>query len=121
MNEPQDVITEIERTFGQDMDAWLACFDVPMVLIAPTGTMAFATHADAAAFFAPQWDALRAAGFHETVAGDVSVQRLADDVALVDAHFTRRRADGSEMEQLDALYVCRRKGDGWRVAALVRH
>ena len=122
MTGPRDVITEIERTFGRDMQAWLACFDEPMVLITAGGTMTFPTHADAAAFFTPQWEALRAAGFHETVAGAVTVQELADEVALVDAHFTRRRADGSEMEQLDALYVCRRKGDdGWAVAALVRH
>jgi ketosteroid isomerase-like protein len=121
VSEPRDVITGIERTFGRDMDAWLACFDEPMVLLTARGTLTFATRADATAFFAPQWEALRAAGFHETVAGAVSVQPLGDDLAIVDAHFTRRRADGTEMEQLDALYVCRRKGDRWVAAALVPH
>jgi ketosteroid isomerase-like protein len=116
------IIARIEATFGRDMDAWLACFDEPMVFVSAPGTMTFPSHADARAFFTGQWDALRSAGFASTHADAISVSALGDDIALVDAHFTRRRADGTEMEQLDALYVCRRKGDdGWIVAALVRH
>ena len=118
----REIIARIEATFGRDMDGWLACFDEPMVLVSAEGTMTFPTHVETRAFFTAQWDALRAAGFATTHADAVSVSPLGDDMALVDAHFTRRRADGSEMEQLDALYVCRRKGgDGWTVATLVRH
>ena len=116
------IIARIEETFGRDMDRWLSCFDEPMVFVSAPGTMTFPSHVEASAFFSKQWDALRTAGFASTHADAVTVSPLGDDIALVDAHFTRRRADGSEMEQLDALYVCRKKGDdGWTVAALVRH
>ena len=118
----RDIIARIEASFGRDMDAWLACFDEPMVFVLAAGTMTFPSHVEARALFTGQWEALREAGFASTHADSVSVSSLGDDMALVDAHFTRRHADGSEMEQLDALYVCRRKGDdGWTVAALVRH
>jgi len=121
---PREVVARIERTFGRDLDAWLECFDEPMVVVGPDRTMSFETRAAARPFFERTYDALRAAGFDATTADDVSVRTIDDGVALVDARFTRRRADGSEMERLGALYVCRRRAgtpDEWGVAVLVRH
>jgi hypothetical protein len=117
----REIIARIELTFGSDIDAWLSCFDEPMVLVAPAGTMTFVDHATARVHFLRVFEALRAAGFDSTTADRVDVRMLDDDIALVDARFTRRRADGSEMEKLAALYVCRRRDDAWLVATLVRH
>jgi hypothetical protein len=118
----RDVITRIERTFGRDLDAWLSCFDEPMVVVGADATAAFETRDAARSFFGRTFDALREAGFATTTADRVTVQPIDDTLALVDARFTRRRADGSEMERLGALYLCRRRAgtEEWGVAVLTR-
>jgi ketosteroid isomerase-like protein len=113
------LIARIEATFGRDIDAWLACFEEPVVVVAPQGTMTFADRAAAREFFGRMYDGLAARGFSSTGADDVRVRVVGDDIGFVDAEFTRRRADGSELERVAAIYVCRRSGDGWRVATLV--
>ena len=115
------LIGRIEATFGVDMDAWLACFARPMVVVTPVGTLSLADDAAAAAQFQPMWDALAARGFASTTADDVVVRSIGDGMALVDATFTRRHVDGSVLERIGALYVCRRDGDTWSVATLIGH
>ena len=117
----RELIGRIESTFGVDMDGWLGCFASPMVLVTPAGTLSMPDVAAARAQFEPMWSALADRGFHATVADTVVVRLVGDDLALVDAAFTRRRADGSELERVGALYVCRRTGDGWIVATLISH
>ena len=120
---PRDVIARIERAFGRDVDAWLACFDEPLVFVGPDDTVTIETRDAARPWFESNFEALRAAGFESTGADEIRVRPMGEGMALVDAHFTRRRSDGSVLERLAALYVCRRPDDGteWRVAALVRH
>lgn len=115
------LLGRIESTFGTDLEAWLACFARPVVFVTPMATLTFADDASAAAQFRPMFDALRRRGFHSTKADSVVTRRLGEAVALVDAAFTRRRADGSVLERVGALYVCRRSETGWTVAALVGH
>jgi len=112
-------IGRIEATFGVDLDSWMACFARPMVVVAPAGTLTLADDAAVAARFRPIFDALAERGFASTTADEVSSRVIDQDLALVDASFTRRRADGSELERVAALYVCRRVDDGWIAATLI--
>ena len=113
------LVARIEATFGRDLDGWLACFDHPLVVVAPDATMAFPDRDGARARFGPVFEALVARGFHSTAADEVRVRVAGADLAFIDASFTRRRADDSELERVAAVYVCRRADDAWRVAALV--
>jgi hypothetical protein len=113
------LIARIEATFGSDIDAWLGCFDAPMVVVRAEGTVTFPDRAAARGFFDRMYEALAARGFASTEADAVRIRVVTGDLALVDADFTRRRADGSELERIGALYLCRRSPDGWRVATLI--
>jgi hypothetical protein len=115
------LIGRIEATFGVDLDGWMACFARPMVVVTPIGTLTLADDAAVAERFGPIFDALVERGFASTTADEVTSHVLDADLALVDASFTRRRADGSELERVAALYVCRRVDDGWIVATLIGH
>jgi hypothetical protein len=115
------LIGRIEATFGVDIDTWLTCFARPMVVVTPMGTLTFADDAAAKAQFQPMFDALAGRGFASTTADTVAVRPIADDIALIDATFTRRHVDGSVLERLGALYVCRREGEGWVAATLIGH
>src|SRR5689334_9342389 len=115
------LIGQIETTFGRDLEGWLACFARPVVFVTPVVTLTLADDAAAERQFRPMFDELRTLGFHSTAADSVVIRHIGDAVALVDAAFTRRRADGSELERVGALYVCRRSDNGWSVAALVAH
>ena len=117
----RDLIARIEATFGLDLHAWLACFARPVVFVTPIATLTLADDEAAVAQFRPMFDDLVARGFHSTKADTVVIRRIDHDVALVDAAFTRRRVDGSVLERVGALYVCRRSGEGWNVAVLVAH
>jgi hypothetical protein len=103
------------------MDEWLQCFARPMVAVTPMGTLTLADDAAAKAQFQPMWDALAARGFASTKADSIDVRAIGPDLALIDASFTRRRADGSELERVGALYVCRRDGQRWVAATLIGH
>lgn len=116
----RDLIGTIARTFGRDVDAWLTVFDVPFVVVAES-TMVLPSADVARERFAAMFAALVGRGFASTEADDVEVRIVSDDLAFVDATFTRRRADGSELERVASLYVCRRRPEGWRVGALVPH
>ena len=113
------LIARIESTFGVDLEGWLGCFARPLIFVTPMATLVLPDDDAATGQFRPMFDALAARGFHSTVADSVVIRSIGDQLALVDAAFTRRRADGSELERVGALYVCRRVDDGWTVATLI--
>ena len=116
----RELVATIERTFGRDVDEWLTVFDTPFVVVAES-TMVLPSGDAAREQFAAVFAALVGRGFVSTEADDVEVRVVSDDLAFVDASFTRRRADGSELERVATLYVCRRRPSGWRVGALIPH
>jgi hypothetical protein len=115
------LIGRIEATFGVDLHAWLANFARPVVFVTPVGTLTLADDAAAEAQFRPMFEGLVARGFQSTTADSVVIRPIGQDLALVDAAFTRRHVDGSVLERVAALYVCRRTADDWIVAALIGH
>lgn len=117
----RDLIGRIEASFGRDLHAWLTCFSRPMILVTPAGTLSLPDDAAAHAQFRPMFDDLVARGFESTRADSVTIRQVDDNLALVDAVFTRQRSDRSLLERVGALYICRRTDHEWVVAALVAH
>jgi len=118
---PERLIECIEQFFGRDLDGWLACFEPPFAFVTAEGTVLAADVTEARRRFGPAFEALQAAGFASSVADRVSTSYVDKDMALVDAAFTRRHRDGSPMGRMAALYVCRRRNEQWRIAAVVQH
>jgi hypothetical protein len=116
----REVVATIERTFGRDVDEWLTVFEIPFIVVGDS-TLVLASTDEARDRFGAMFTALVARGFASTEADDVEVRVVSADLAFVDATFTRRRADGSELERIATVYVCRRRAEGWRVGALVPH
>ena len=117
----RDLIGRIEASFGRDLHEWLSCFARPMILVTPAATLSLPDDAAADAQFRPMFDDLAARGFESTRADSVTIRQIDDDLALVDAVFTRQRSDGSLLERVGALYICRRTDHEWIVATLVAH
>ena len=118
---PAKLIERIAETFGHDLDAWLACFQPPFAFVTPEATLVAADEAEARLRFGPAFESLQGSGFASSVADEVTTRYLGEDIALVDASFTRHRRDGSQMGRMAALYVCRRYAEGWRIAAVIQH
>ena len=118
---PERLIERIGQSFGRDLDAWLACFEPPFAFVTPEATVVAENEDAARRRFRRAFEALQAAGFESSAADHVSVSYIGDDMALVDAAFTRRHRDGSPMGRMAALYVCRRRDEHWRIAAVVQH
>jgi len=118
---PATLIERIEETFGRDLDAWLACFQPPFAFVTSHVTLVAADEAEARLRFGPAFERLQASGFASSVADEVTTRYLGEDLALVDARFTRRNRDGSQMGRMAAVYVCRRDAEGWHVAAVIQH
>ena len=118
---PERLIECIEQFFGRDLDGWLSCFEPPFAFVTPEATVLAADVAEARRRFGPAFEALEGSGFGSSVADHVSTSYVGDDMALVDATFTRRHRDGSPMGRMAALYVCRRREEQWRIAAVVQH
>ena len=118
---PARLIERIEQTFGRDIDAWLECFSPPYAFVTPEATLVAMNEAEARHRFRPGFESLQVAGFGSSVADHVSTRYLGADMALVDAIFTRRHRNGSQMGTMAALYVCRRHDERWRIAAVIQH
>ncbi|HZT66938.1 MAG TPA: hypothetical protein VFA11_14210 [Acidimicrobiales bacterium] len=119
--ELRSVIAGIEEWFGRDLDLFLNGWDAPVTVVGAAGTMVLADRAQAGAMFGALFSSLAEKGFERTTADTVRTRRLGDDLALVDAAFTRRRSDGSTLERVGALYVCRRVAGAWKIVALIPH
>ena len=118
---PAKLIECIEETFGRDLDAWLGCFQPPFAFVTAQATLVAADEAEARLRFGPAFESLQGSGFASSVADQVTTRYLGEEIALVDASFTRHHRDGSQMGRMAALYVCRRDAERWRIAAVIQH
>lgn len=92
-----------------------------MAVLGGQGTVYLSDRSQAQSMFDPLFTTLADQGFDRSVAERVLTRQLGDDVSLVDATFVRRRSDGSALERVATLYVCRRTNSGWRIVALIPH
>lgn len=96
-------------------------YDVPFLLTTDDGTVSFGTRNDVAAWLQSQVDAMAAAKYDhtETLANDVAI--LNRTTAVHRAEFSRRRADGTEINHISVTYVITRESEGFRISALLLH
>ena len=120
-DDPTKLIKGIEMYFGRDLDRWLACFDSPFTFVTPEATMVAGDEETARRQFRPAFKALQAADFASSEAERVTTRYAGPDLAFIDTTFTRSHQDGTPMGKAAALYVCRRHGAEWRIAAVIQH
>lgn len=113
------LVGQIEEWFGRDLEKFLGCFDPPVAVITGAGTRNLVDRTELEAMFEPLFASLAARGFERTTADTIEARALGDGLALLDAAFTRRRVDGTALEQVASLYACRRVDGAWRIVALI--
>ena len=118
-----DIAEEVEAFYAGYLAAWNArdlegrdaCFALPATFVSPMGTLAVNSRRELRAVLARNFERLQSEGFSQSSAGTLEVRTCADGLAVADVRGLRRlRADGSLQEEIDAHYILRRDGRGWR-------
>ena len=96
-------------------------YAAPLLLTTEDVVARLVSSDEVAAWLQTQVDGMRAAGYDrsETLSSEVRV--LNSTTALHRAEFSRRRADGGEINAFAVTYVITRGADGLRISALVLH
>lgn len=116
---PRAVLDHIVATFGRDFEVWKQVLDFPFVLIG--GDSRFEVHHDTTEEDFPWFPQLRRQGFDRLQLDRSSIRLVTESTALVDASYRRLRTDGSVLDEVGGLYVCRCVAGGWRAAAAIGH
>ncbi len=102
---------------ARDFDAIAAFFSEPIVYVLASGPLCLPDRAAFIAMLKQQFADLEALGFDHTEIGSIRARQCNDTTAMVDLRDVRRlRADGSPLEVIDAIYVCIRDRDGWKLS-----
>lgn len=96
-------------------------FSVPFLLTTDDVIVSLGTVDEVAAWLQSQADAMSAAGYShtETLSSDVAI--LNRNTAVHRADFSRRRADGTEINQMSVTYVITRESEGFCISTLMLH
>jgi hypothetical protein len=96
-------------------------FSVPFLVTTDDVVVPLGTADEVAAWLQTQADAMAAAGYShtETLTSDVAI--LNRNTAVHRADFSRRRADGTEINQMSVTYVITRGSEGFCISTLVLH
>jgi NTF2-like protein (DUF6841) len=99
----------------------VACYRVPFLLTTDDVIVSLGTTDEVAAWLQSQADAMVAASYDHT-------QMLTSDVAILNrmtavhrAELSRRRVDGTEINQMTVTYVITRELQGFQISALLLH
>lgn len=104
-----------------DVRQILAHYGVPLLLSSDSGCMALTDEAQVLAVAQQQVDGMRSAGYDRSdeLAGETTV--LNRCCATHRSRFSRRRADGTEIAQLEATYLITDGPAGRRISAIILH
>jgi hypothetical protein len=125
---------EVRRWFDEYLDAFAACgrgerdtssllayYGAPMLITTADGFYALTTDDQVVAAMQPQVDGMRAASYDHSVILDSDITVLNSTSALLQATFSRRRSDGSEIQQLTGTYLITDGAAGRRISVLAIH
>ena len=106
---------------ADDLGALLHYYGVPLLLTSDDAAVALTSEDEVLNAVRRQIDGMRAAGYKrsETLKSEVVVINATS--ASYRAEFSRRRADGSEIERLGATYLITESPRGRRISALAVH
>jgi hypothetical protein len=92
-------------------------FSEPITYVVPNGTLQIPNRKALISKLKGQFSELEAEDFDHTEVEEVVVTQCNDTTALVEMKNLRRlRSDSSELEKLDALYICVLQDGVWRLS-----
>jgi hypothetical protein len=116
------VLNEYYSAFSSlKIEAVLAYFHEPSMLIGSQGTFAATTHALLATAITPVLEGLRARGLGRTELSVRNLKLLSATAALVGGVAHRYKIDGQELDQAGVTYVLYKGDAGWKIAVLIYH
>src|ERR1700744_6672151 len=104
--------------FAGDPAVTVGFYAEPMIYVGPDGISVLATRKDQVAFVEEMQRRLRPSGFARTSVERCDVSLLKPTIALGRVAGTRRRAEGSEIERIAAVYVLTAHPE-WRIRELI--
>ena len=112
--------TYIRYWNARDFEGMVGLFTEPAVHVVPGGVESFPDRAALAANLRERFAVMESNGFDHTEIAAIEVRQCSDTTAMVDLrNIARLRADGSALEVFDAVYVCIKQGDDWRLSIAI--
>jgi hypothetical protein len=118
INELTKLITCYAEGFAGDPAVTVGFYAQPMIYVGADAVSVLSTRHDQVAFVEETQRLLRPSGFAHTTVERCEVSLLKPTVALCHIAGTRRRADGSGIEQIAATYVLTAHPE-WRIRGLI--
>ncbi|MGH7563032.1 MAG: DUF6841 family protein [Gemmatimonadota bacterium] len=116
------VLKGVEAAFSElDLLRWLSHFHSSYLLMSPEGVIAPSSETEAATLLRPLTEELRARGYARSELNRATVKLLSTTTALAAVEWSRRKADGEEIERLAAIYAFFKGGNGWKIVMVTVH
>jgi hypothetical protein len=112
------LVVSYAEGFAGDPAVTVGFYAEPMVYVGADAVTVLATRQDQVAFVEEMQRRLRPSGFASTTVERCEVSLLKPTIALCRVAGTRRRADGSKIERIAAVYVLTAHPE-WRIRELV--
>ena len=109
------------RGASDDISRLMDYYAVPLLLTTEAAAVALMTEQEVLATVHDQISGMRAAGYHRSETLDSETRSINATTALHTAEFSRRRADGSEIQRLRASYLFIDSRRGRLISALAVH
>ena len=110
------IATYIERWNARDYEGMASMFTEPVTYVVPGGTNSVPDRAALIEKLKAQFADMESKGFDHTVLDAVETRQCNDTTVIADLKgVARLKADGSPLEIIDAVYICVKKDDGWRM------
>ena len=114
-----DTFTRLASGERSDLEAILAFFGVPLVIVTDGGYVALPADEAVLSTVETLIDQLRRAGYASSTVHRLDVRALNARAALVDGVFSRHDRAGNELERFGTAYLVARTDAGWRFTAIV--
>lgn len=126
--------TEVQAWFNEYLSVFAACgrgeqtpsailpyYDVPLVLSTDAGFVSLSSTNEVLTMVTQQVEAMRAAAYDHSEVLDAHTTSVNAVSAFHHGRFSRRRADGVEINTLAVTYLISRQPAGQRISALLVH
>jgi len=112
--------TYLSRWNARDFPGMASLFTEPTIYLTESGPLPVASRQEIEAMFRKKFADMDKAGFDHTEIGGITVSQCDATTAFLEMNRVRRlRSDGSAMDELDAIYVCSKTDEGWRLAVVI--
>jgi hypothetical protein len=102
-------------------DSVVSYCDAPCLFISAQGVRMMADAQEVAAFIAELMESLQARGFLRSEIGELHVNQMSANIAVVSVQRVRYHADGHELERLGETYVMGKIDNDWKIVSAMTH